>query len=99
MRASLAAASSGDATVAQPNVIAGLQQKARAALEAGRFEEALTACRNLLAFAPGGLAEMSLIALALGIDAAYVSSHHVVRIFMIIVAAPLVFRLLGGRRG
>ncbi|TDQ80456.1 hypothetical protein A8950_2986 [Dongia mobilis] len=53
---------------------------------------------TLLAFAPGGLAEMSLIALALGIDAAYVSSHHVVRIFMIIVAAPLVFRLLGGRR-
>lgn len=54
---------------------------------------------TLLAFAPGGLAEMSLIALALGIDAAYVSSHHVVRIFMIIVAAPLVFRLLGSRRG
>lgn len=52
----------------------------------------------LLAFAPGGLAEMSLIALALGIDAAYVSSHHVVRIFMIVVAAPLVFRLLG-RKG
>jgi membrane AbrB-like protein len=53
---------------------------------------------TMLAFAPGGLAEMSLIALALGIDSAYVSSHHVVRIFMIIVAAPLVFRLLGGRR-
>jgi membrane AbrB-like protein len=52
---------------------------------------------TMLAFAPGGLAEMSLIALALGIDSAYVSSHHVVRIFMIIVAAPLVFRLLGGR--
>ncbi len=48
----------------------------------------------LLAFSPGGLAEMSLIALALGIDAAYVSSHHVVRIFMIVVAAPLAFRLL-----
>jgi membrane AbrB-like protein len=48
----------------------------------------------LLAFSPGGLAEMSLIALALGVDAAYVSSHHVVRIFMIVVAAPLVFRLL-----
>lgn len=48
----------------------------------------------LLAFSPGGLAEMSLIALALGVDAAYVSSHHVVRIFMIVVAAPLAFRLL-----
>lgn len=52
----------------------------------------------LLAFAPGGLAEMSLIALAQGVDAAYVSSHHVVRIFMIVVAAPLVFRLLGRQR-
>ncbi|MBI2254015.1 MAG: AbrB family transcriptional regulator [Proteobacteria bacterium] len=52
----------------------------------------------LLAFSPGGLAEMSLIALALGIDAAYVSSHHVVRIFMIVVAAPLAFRLLRHKR-
>jgi membrane AbrB-like protein len=52
----------------------------------------------VLAFAPGGLAEMSLIALALGVDAAYVSSHHVVRIFMIVLAAPLIFRLLGRQR-
>lgn len=51
----------------------------------------------LLAFAPGGLAEMSLIALSLNIDAAYVSSHHIVRIFMIVLAAPLVFRLLRRR--
>jgi membrane AbrB-like protein len=48
----------------------------------------------LLAFSPGGLAEMSLIALALGIDVAYVSSQHVVRIFIIIALAPWVFRLL-----
>lgn len=51
----------------------------------------------LLAFSPGGLAEMSLIALSLNVDAAYVSSHHIVRIFMIVLAAPFVFRLL--RRG
>lgn len=48
----------------------------------------------LLAFAPGGVAEMSLVALALGIDAAYVATHHVVRIFIIVVAAPLLFRLV-----
>lgn len=48
----------------------------------------------LLAFSPGGLAEMSLIALALGIDVAYVSTQHVVRIFIIIALAPWVFRLL-----
>lgn len=51
----------------------------------------------LLAFAPGGLAEMSLIALSLNVDAAYVSSHHIVRIFMIVLAAPLAFRLLRRR--
>lgn len=48
----------------------------------------------LLAFAPGGLAEMSLIALSMNVDAAYVSSHHIVRIFMIVLVAPFVFRLL-----
>lgn len=48
----------------------------------------------LLAFSPGGLAEMSLIAFSLHVDAAYVSSHHIVRIFMIVLAAPLLFRLL-----
>jgi len=52
----------------------------------------------LLAFAPGGLAEMSLIALSMNVDAAYVSSHHIARIFMIVLAAPLAFRLLRGRR-
>jgi uncharacterized protein len=52
----------------------------------------------LLAFAPGGVAEMSLIALALGIDAAYVATHHVIRIFIIVVAAPFTFRLLRWHR-
>lgn len=50
----------------------------------------------MLAFVPGGLAEMSLIALALGYDAAYVSLHHAVRIYLIIALAPLVWRLAGG---
>ena len=47
-----------------------------------------------LAFAPGGVAEMSLIALALSIDAALVATHHIVRIFFIVVTTPLMFRLL-----
>jgi membrane AbrB-like protein len=47
----------------------------------------------VLAFSPGGLAEMSLIALALDIDPAFVATHHVVRIFLVVVLAPLVFRL------
>ena len=48
----------------------------------------------VLAFSPGGLAEMSLIALALGIETAFVATHHVARIAMIVIAAPLVFRKL-----
>jgi membrane AbrB-like protein len=47
-----------------------------------------------LSFAPGGLAEMSLIALALGIDTAFVSTMHVFRIVYIVLLAPLAFRLL-----
>jgi len=52
----------------------------------------------VLAFSPGGLAEMSLIALAIGADAAFVATHHIVRICLIVVLAPATFRLLA-RRG
>jgi membrane AbrB-like protein len=48
----------------------------------------------LLAFAPGGVAEMSLIAVALNIDPGFVALHHLVRIFEILLLAPLVARLL-----
>jgi membrane AbrB-like protein len=46
----------------------------------------------LLAFAPGGFAEMSLIALALNVDTAYVATHHIARIFLIVLIAPAVAR-------
>lgn len=46
----------------------------------------------VLALAPGGLAEMSLIALALGIEAAFVAGHHIIRISVIVIVMPLVFR-------
>ncbi|HUT50169.1 MAG TPA: AbrB family transcriptional regulator [Alphaproteobacteria bacterium] len=52
----------------------------------------------VLSFAPGGLAEMSLIALALGIDAAFVSTHHIIRIIIVVIAAPIIFRLLKRRQ-
>ena len=46
----------------------------------------------VLALAPGGLAEMSLIALALGLEAAFVAAHHIVRIALIVLVIPAVFR-------
>lgn len=47
----------------------------------------------VLAYAPGGLAEMSLVALALAFEPSFVATHHIVRIFVVIVLAPLIFRL------
>lgn len=52
----------------------------------------------VLAFAPGGLAEMSLVALALGADAAFVSTHHIMRIIFVVVIAPWTFRWMEHRR-
>ena len=49
----------------------------------------------VLAYAPGGLAEMSLIALSLGIETAFVATHHVVRIGLVVVGAPFVFARFG----
>ena len=48
----------------------------------------------ILAFAPGGLAEMVLVSLALGVDTAFVSVHHIVRMVFLVAGAPLVFRLV-----
>jgi membrane AbrB-like protein len=41
----------------------------------------------LLAFIPGGLVEMSLIALGLGADPAFVVTHHATRIFLVVLIA------------
>lgn len=50
-----------------------------------------------LAFAPGGLAEMALISLAMGIDPAFVSTHHLLRVSFMVVMAPIVFGYLKQR--
>ena len=48
----------------------------------------------MLALAPGGLTEMGLIALAIHADVAFVALHHVVRILVVIVVAPVLVRLV-----
>ena len=50
--------------------------------------------QTLLTFAPGGLPEMSLLTLAMGADIAFVATAHILRILLVIAAAPIVFRLL-----
>ncbi|TGD45377.1 AbrB family transcriptional regulator [Pseudotabrizicola sediminis] len=46
-----------------------------------------------LAFLPGGQAEMVVIAIIAGADLAYVVSHHLLRIILVIMLAPIVARL------
>jgi len=43
----------------------------------------------LLAFVPGGLAEIGMLALILNIDPVFVASHHAVRVLLITVTVPL----------
>ena len=49
----------------------------------------------LLSFLPGGQAEMAVIAIVAGADVAFVVAHHLTRIFLVILAAPVVARWVG----
>jgi hypothetical protein len=66
---------------------------------AGAFAEAAVALglaphmEALLAFAPGGQAEMTVLALIAGADVAFVVSHHLFRIVTVIIGAPIASRL------
>jgi len=48
-----------------------------------------------LAFAPGGQAEMAVLTIVAGADLAFVVTHHLVRIVVVILGAPVVARLAG----
>ena len=50
----------------------------------------------LLSFLPGGQGEMVVLALIAGADLTYVVLHHILRIFMVVTMAPLVFKFLEG---
>ena len=47
-----------------------------------------------LAFVPGGLYEVTLLALLFGFDVAFVAVHHTIRIMFIILSLPLVISTL-----
>lgn len=48
----------------------------------------------MLAYSPGGLAEMSLIALALHVEVAFVAAQHIIRVFFVMVGAGPIFALM-----
>lgn len=51
----------------------------------------------VLAYSPGGVAEMSLIALSLHVEVPFVVLHHVVRVLTVVAGASIAFRLLKER--
>ncbi len=70
------------------------------ALAATALLAGLTAFRPaelFLAFAPGGLAEMVLLAASLDVDAAFVTTHHLVRFLLIVLSLGWVARRPGRR--
>ena len=52
---------------------------------------------TLLAFAPGGQAELTVLALIVGADVAFVVAHHILRIVAVIIGAPLAASIFDGR--
>lgn len=55
--------------------------------------ELAPAMEALLAFAPGGQAELTVLAIIVGADLSFVISHHILRIFLVIMGAPVAARL------
>ncbi len=50
---------------------------------------------GFLAFAPGGQAEMTILALAAGADLGFIIVHHLTRVVIVIMGAPIAARLAG----
>lgn len=85
-------------------VAAGVAYVVVLAVLAAGFSGAVTALGlgqplpAFLAFAPGGQAEMTVLAIVTGADLGYVITHHLTRMVMVIIGAPVVARLLRGAR-
>lgn len=54
---------------------------------------------TLLAFAPGGMEAMTIMAFALGLDPAYVGGHQILRFIMVALAMPVVWSVLNRGSG
>jgi membrane AbrB-like protein len=53
---------------------------------------------GFLAFAPGGQAEMTVLALVAGADLGFVILHHITRMVVVILGAPVAAKLVGARQ-
>jgi membrane AbrB-like protein len=59
---------------------------------------ALPVAEVTIAFAPGSVDAMMLLALALHLDPVYVGAHHVMRILLVSLALPFVARRVAGKK-
>ncbi|GIR84006.1 MAG: hypothetical protein CM15mP85_06300 [Rhodobacterales bacterium] len=48
----------------------------------------------ILSFAPGGQGELVVLAIIVGADLTFVVAHHLLRIFFVILGAPIVMAML-----
>lgn len=53
----------------------------------------------LLAYSPGGLAEMSLVAIAVHTEVAFVAAHHIIRIVFVMMSAGAVYAVIHPEKG
>ncbi|MCO7229687.1 AbrB family transcriptional regulator [Halomonas sp. CnH100-B] len=60
----------------------------------GHWLTGYSAAAALLAYMPGGAPELSLVALTLGIEPAFVTTHHLLRITLLVLLLPLLLRRL-----
>ncbi|MDP4621423.1 MAG: AbrB family transcriptional regulator [Hydrogenophaga sp.] len=85
-------------------ILSGIAFVAILALLAAVFTEIVTLSglakpvEGFLAFAPGGQAEMTVLALASGADLGFVILHHLTRVVMVIMGAPVAARWAGIRK-
>ena len=86
------------------DVLAGAQFMAVLAILTLIFAEGVASAglapslEAFLAFAPGGQAEMVVLTLVAGADLAFVITHHLARIMLVILGAPLVAHLMRQHR-
>lgn len=82
------------------DVSAGVLFVLMLAVLAALFTEAVVllglapAVDGFIAFAPGGQAEMTVLAIIVGADLGYVIVHHLTRVLLVISGAPIVARLM-----
>ncbi|WP_146344326.1 AbrB family transcriptional regulator [Phaeobacter marinintestinus] len=84
-------------------VVSGLAFMLVLAVLAAMFAQLVTALglaqpvEAFLAFAPGGQAEMTVLAIVAGADLGFVIAHHLVRIVLVITGAPVIARFMRPR--